>query len=317
MDSGFGIFGRQAQPRRSCKTTMSGDFMIALDKLALGAINGMSFAMILFLLAVGLQLIFGLMNIVNLAHGSFYVIGGLVGFSVGTLTGNFVLGLLVGGGAIALFSLMVERLISRYTTEILGQALLTWGFVYVLQDLHRKVWGSYPLGMAPPEVFSGALSMLGRGFPVYRVALIFIGLAIAYGLWRLQEKTRLGAMIRAGVDDREMASALGINIKLLATGVFTLGAFFCGLGGGLALPIIPIEPGLEWRLLVLALVVLVVGGPGTVLGALIGSLVIGMVDSFSKILLPVVLANFCIYVVMAIVLIIRPSGLIARYRRAV
>ena len=291
--------------------------MIPVDKLVLGVATGLSFGLILFLLAVGLQLIFGFMNIINLAHGSFYVMGGLIGYTVGSITGNFTLGVLAGGIGIAVFSLAVERLVSRYTFDILGQALMTWGFVYILQDIHRFVWGSYPLALQSPVIFQGTIDLMGRGFPIYRIALIIFGLAIAYGLWRLQEKTKLGAMIRAGVDDKEMTSALGINIKQLATGVFILGAFLTGFGAVLALPIIPVEPGLEWRLLILALVVLVVGGPSTVLGALIGSIVIGVADSYSKIFLPPVLANFSVYLIMGIVLIVKPSGIITRYRREV
>lgn len=251
---------------------------------------------------------FGVMNIVNLAHGSFFVMGSYIGVVVARGTDNFLLAVLAGMAGVAVLGWVSERFLFRRAPNVILQVLLTFGMIYILADLTRAIWGGDPYGIFPPAILAGSVSIMGWGFPVYRLALIGIGLLVAVGLYILQERTRVGAIIRAGVDDKQMVSALGINIKLLATAVFVLGALLAGFAGVLGCPIMSVYLGLDWMVLTLALVVLMVGGVGSLKGALIGSLMIGLADSFGKLLIPET-AMFMIFAVMAIVLVIRPVGL--------
>lgn len=285
--------------------------VVPVEQLVIVGLNGITFAMLLFLLTAGLELIFGVMDIVNLAHGSFYVMGAYVGVAVVKGTDNFLLGILAGMGATALLGLVTERFLFRYAPTHLRQVLLTFGLIYILADSSRALWGGDPTGIFAPAILATSVKMLGWGFPAYRLALIVIGLLIALGLWVFQERTRLGAVIRAGVDDKEMVAGLGINIKALATAVFTAGALLAGFAGVIGTPVIAVYLGLEWEILTLALVVLVVGGVGSLRGALVGSLLIGLADSFGKLLIPQA-AMFLIFALMALVLVIKPSGLFGR-----
>lgn len=282
------------------------------SSLVIQILNGISYGLLLFLLASGLSLIFGLMGIVNLAHGSYYMLGAYLGFVIIQETGNFLFGLLGAGAALALLGVVMERFFFRklYKRE-LDQVLLTFGFAYLFLDIAKWIWGGVPRILPKPSFLEGSVSILGEAFPIYRFAMIVIGLGIALLLWAFLEKTRTGIIIRAGVDDKEMVSGLGINIQLYFSGIFALGAFLAALGGVISGPIVGAYPGLDFEILVLALAVVVVGGLGTLKGAFLGSLLIGFAETFGKAFFPD-FAMFTIYVTMALVLIFKPSGLLGK-----
>jgi branched-chain amino acid transport system permease protein len=283
-----------------------------LSSLVIQTLNGISYGLLLFLLAAGLSLIFGLMGIVNLAHGSYYMLGAYLGLAVIRETDNFLLGLLGAGVALALLGVIMERFFFRklYKRE-LDQVLLTFGFAYLFLDIAKWVWGGVPRSLPKPSFLEGSIQILGEAFPLYRLGMILIGLLIAFLLWLFLEKTRTGIIIRAGVDDKEMVSGLGINIQMYFSGIFALGAFLAALGGVIGGPIIGAYPGLDFEILVLALAVVVVGGLGTLKGAFLGSLLIGFTETFGKVFFPN-FAMFTIYVTMALILIFKPSGLLGK-----
>ncbi|MGI1657670.1 MAG: branched-chain amino acid ABC transporter permease [Desulfitobacterium sp.] len=283
-----------------------------LSSFIIQVLNGISYGLLLFLLASGLSLIFGLMGIVNLAHGSYYMLGAYIGFVIIQKTGNFLIGLLGAGVALALLGIIMERFFFRklYKRE-LDQVLITFGFAYLFLDIAKGIWGGVPRILPKPAFLEGSVSILGEAFPIYRFGMILIGLSIAVLLWLFLEKTRTGNIIRAGVDDKEMVSALGINIQLYFAGIFALGALLAALGGVISGPITGAYPGLDFEILVLALAVVVVGGLGTLEGAFLGSLLIGFAETFGKALFPD-FAMFTIYVTMALILIFKPSGLLGK-----
>jgi branched-chain amino acid transport system permease protein len=276
------------------------------------ALNGISFGMLLFLLAAGLSLIFGLMKILNLTHGSFYLLGGYLGVTVMHQTGSFVLAVLVSSLAIAIIGIVIERFfLRRFHLEELPQALVTFGFLFIFSDLATVIWGGNPQTMPKPAIFAGSLQIGGFFYPSYRMFIIAFGLVVAAFLWWLQEGTRVGAMVRASVDDEEVARALGINVSLLFTLVFALGAFLAALGGVMGGPIVGIYPGADFEVLLLGFVVVIIGGLGSLKGALIGGLFVGLLDDFGKVLFPE-LALFTIFAPMALILAVRPAGLFGR-----
>jgi len=275
-------------------------------------LNGISFGMLLFLLAAGLSLIFGLMKVLNLTHGSFYLLGGYVGLTVLHLSGSFVLAVLVGSLAIALVGVLMESFfLRRLHLQELPQALLTFGFLFIFSDLATVIWGTNPQTIPKPPLLSGALQLGGFFYPYYRLFIIGVGLIIAAGLWWLQDGTRLGAMLRASVDDEEVARALGINVSLLFTLVFGFGAFLAALGGVMGGPIVGIYPGADFDVMLLGFVVVIIGGLGSLKGALIGGLAVGLLDNFGKVFFPE-LALFTIFAPMAVILALRPAGLFGR-----
>lgn len=282
--------------------------MPTIDLLATVILNGTSFAMLLFLLAAGLELMFGVMNIINLAHGSFYMVGAYVGIVVVQSTGNFLLGVLVGMAVGAFLGVITERLFFCRIPEHLQQVLLTFGIVYILGDFCKSIWGGNPLAISVPEIIAGSVSIGGMLFPTYRLLVVLIGFLIAFGLWFFQEKTLLGAIIRAGVDDKEMVAVLGINIKVLNTVVFAFGSLLAGLAGIIGSPILFVYPRVSWDILILSIMVVVVGGMGSLRGALIGSILIGLTDSLAKLFVPSA-AIVLTFSVMVIFLIVRPSGI--------
>jgi branched-chain amino acid transport system permease protein len=275
-------------------------------------LNGLSFGFLLFLLGSGLSLMFGLAGIINLSHGSYFMLGAYVGYSVIKWTGNFWVAIFLGGGFMGLLGVLMECfLLRRLHLRYLDQVLLTFGFVWVFMDLSKWLWGGDPLSLREPGLFAGSITLWGDSFPIYRLTIIFIGSLIAVLLYLFQEKTLIGAIVRAGVEDREMVSGLGINIGLISTGVFSLGSFMAGFGGVIGGPILGAYQGMDWEILVLALVVVVVGGLGSLKGALLGSLLIGMVDNFGKALFP----NFAmvtLFIAMAVILLLKPSGLLGK-----
>ncbi len=289
--------------------------MMQPEQIVLITLNGVTTGMLLFLLAAGLILILGVMGIVNMSHGSFYLLGGYIAIAIVSITGNFWISVMGSTIIIIFLGILLERFfLRRVPGGVDAQVLLTFAFVYIIADFARGVWGGYPQGLHAPPLLAGSvkLPMTFLTFPIYRLSLVFFGLLVATALWLFLEKTRYGAIIRAGVDDREMVTGIGINIKKLFTGVFALGSLLVGLGGALGAPILPVYPGQDWNILLLAMIILVVGG-ATVTGALLGSLLIGLVDNFGKFLLPE-LAMFLLFGIMALILAFKPQGLFHRGR---
>lgn len=275
-------------------------------------LNGISLGMLLFLLAAGLSLIYGLMKILNLTHGSYYLVGAYIASTVIARTGSFALALLVAPLAVAALGAVMERFfLRRFHLDELPQTLLTFGFLFIIADLSLWIWGGDPIILDKPAAFSTSINLAGEFYPTYRLMLIGVGLLVAAILWWFQEYTRLGAMLRAGVDDSEIARAIGINVSLLFTLVFALGAFLAALGGVLGGPIIGASAGADFEVMLLAFVVVIVGGLGSLRGALVGGLLIGLLDNFGKIYFPE-FALFTIFVPMAVILSFRPTGLFGR-----
>lgn len=276
------------------------------------SLNALSFAMLLFLLCAGLSLIFGLMNILNLAHGSCYIVGAYVGLTVITKTGYYFAGLVGGAMAAAIFGFILQRyLLQRVYGRRLLQVLLTFGCMFIVGDVAILIWGADPTTLPQPEVLSGSISLGTIVFPKYRLFVISVGVLIGIGLWLFQEKTKWGAVLRAGVDDGEMARAVGINVPLLFTVVFMLGTCLTGISGVLGGPFVGVYPGVDLEVLLLAVVVIIVGGLGSMKGAFFGSIIVAALDNFGKSLFPE-LAMFTIFAPMAIILAIKPTGLWGR-----
>lgn len=278
--------------------------------VVLQALNGISFGMLLFLLAAGLSLIYGLMRVLNLAHGSYYVLGAYVALSVVRATGSLTLAAVAGTAAVAGLGLLMERIFLRRLPpgEELPQALLTFGFLLIFGDVALWIWGGTPQALPKPEALDRSVRLGSVLFPAYRLFLIAIGALVGALLWMLQERTRLGAMVRAAIDDPEIARATGINVSLLSSGVFAAGAALAGLGGILGGPLLGVYPGADFEILLLAFVVVIIGGLGSLKGAFFGGLLVGLLDTFGKTLFPE-LALFTIFAPVAVILVVRPTGL--------
>ena len=291
-------------------------------------LNGLQFGIMLFLMSAGLTLIFGVMGLINLAHGSLYMIGAFVAATVASTTGSFILALAAALSAAALAGAIVEVTIIRklYNRDHLDQVLATFALILIFSEGTRWVFGSFPLYLNVPSYLQGAVTLPGGiQYPLYRITLIVLGLIIGAGLGLLITKTRLGIQIRAGENDREMVSALGVNISKLYTFVFALGAALAGLAGALVGAIQSVEVGMGEPVLILAFVVIVIGGIGSVKGALIGSILVGLTDTLGGIFLPKFfglfmdlatatnvgssIASMAFYILMSIVLVWRPTGL--------
>ena len=273
-------------------------------------LNGLVYGVLLFLMAAGLSLIFGLMNVVSLAHGSFFMLGAFVGLSIYNLTGSFWLALVLAPIPIALLGVLMELLFLRplYRRGHMDQVLLTFGFTFVFFDLVQTLWGRVVLRLPAPEALQGTVQIGAGVFSAYRLFLIGFGFAIALALWLFLERSRIGAMVRAGVDNAAMAAGLGGNIPLLFTGVFGLGVALAALGGIVAGPVLGLYPGMDTEILIPAFIVIVIGGMGSLRGAFVGSLLIGIADTFGKAYFQSV-SLFLIYLAMLAVLLIRPQGL--------
>ncbi|WP_421850899.1 branched-chain amino acid ABC transporter permease [Oricola sp.] len=291
-------------------------------------LNGLQFGIMLFLMAAGLTLIFGVMGLINLAHGSLYMIGAFAAAAVASATGSFFIGLIAALIAAAAAGALVELLVIRrlYDKDHLDQVLATFALILVFSEGTRWLFGSFPLFLDIPAVLSGPISLPGDiKYPLYRMTLIAIGLAVAFGLYLLIARTRIGIQIRAGENDREMIAALGVDISRLYTLVFALGAALAGLAGALVGAIQSVQVGMGEPVLILAFVVIVIGGIGSVKGALVGAILVGLTDTLGGIFLPELfklflepssatsvgssLASMSIYILMAAVLIWRPTGL--------
>ncbi|MCL5735769.1 MAG: ABC transporter permease [Actinobacteria bacterium] len=273
---------------------------------------GISFGSILFLLSAGLSLTMGLMRIVNLAHGAIFMVGAYVGLAVTNITGHFTIGLLGGAVAAGLVGLIMEAgFLRRLYKQESGQVLLTIGFIYIIMNVVQWIWGAKPLSGIVPGSLSAVIGIGDFYFPVFRFFMIGFGLLMAVLLWLFQDKTKVGATIRAGMDNRQVATALGINLKRLFTAVFALGSFVAGLCGLLGAPLMGINLQVGWDALLLAMIVVIVGGTGSVQGTLLGAMIIGLVDAFGKAYFPDI-AYFAIYVALILILLFRPSGLLGR-----
>jgi branched-chain amino acid transport system permease protein len=276
------------------------------------AFNGISYGAMLFLLGSGLSLVFGVMRIVNLAHGSYFLLGGYVGLSTLTRTRSFPLALLTGALSIALVGLGMERLFLRKLGgQSLPQVLMTMGFALVFQDLGLLIWGGDPYTLQVPRFLARSAQAGPVFIPLYRLFIIAVAVAVGIALWAFLERTRAGASIRATVDDAEMAQGVGINVPLVSAGVFALGAFLAALGGVVGAGFIGVYPGLDFEVLPYAFVVVIVGGLGSLQGVVVGSLLVGLLDNFGKALFPE-LSYFTLFAPMALILALRPTGLFGR-----
>ncbi len=277
-------------------------------------LNGVQYGLLLFLVASGLTLIFGIMGIINLAHGSFYMIGAYLAFSLTRQIGDFWLALAAGVVIAMLLGIALEWLVMRflYERDHLYQVLLTYGLILVFEELRSLVWGDDVHGVQGPPALDFSIPLTDTlSYQVYRLAMSAICLAIAFGMYWLIQRTRLGMMIRAGSVNRDMAQSLGINIGLLYRLVFALGFALAALAGMLAAPISSVYPGMGNQVLIISFVVVVIGGIGSVKGALIAALAIGLADTFGKVLLPQI-AGMVTYLLMAAVLLWRPRGIFGR-----
>jgi branched-chain amino acid transport system permease protein len=294
-------------------------------------LNGVQFGVMLFLLAAGLTLIFGIMGVINLAHGSIYMIGAYAGTWVAAETGSFWLGIPAALAAAAVAGIAIEFLVVRrlYTRDHLDQVLATFGLILIFNQTITILFGRQPLFVSMPPVLDGSVELLpGLFYPVYRLAIIVVGLLVAAGLYVLINRTRIGMLVRAGSTNRDMVRALGVDVRLLYTLVFGLGALLAGLAGFMAGPILAVQVGMGEQILITTFVVVVIGGVGSIRGAFFASLILGVVDTSLRAYLPGLLrhvmvgpeadalgagiSSMGIYLLMALVLLVRPKGLFIR-----
>ena len=291
------------------------------------SLNGLQFGLMLFLLAAGLTLVFGIMDMINLAHGSLYMVGAFLASSLIAATGSFTLGVLLALPATAAVGMLLEISLLRtlYQRDHLSQVLATFALILILNEVVRLIWGS-DASLPMPAALSGPVELLpGLRYPAYRLLIIGVGLAVAVVLYFLVTKTRVGMLVRAGASNREMALAMGVNIRRLFTAVFGVGAALCALAGALLAPLFAVQVGMGESILILAFVVIVIGGIGSIRGALVGAVLVGVVDTVGRAFLPILLGHFfqprvasaagpaiasvSIYLLMAVVLYFKPKGL--------
>jgi branched-chain amino acid transport system permease protein len=274
--------------------------------------NGISYGALLFLLGSGLSLIFGVMRIVNLSHGSYFLWGGYIALSVIWTTGSWGLSLPVAAFAVALIGLVMERVFLRpLGFDPLRQVLLTVGFAYLFQQGALDIWGGNNMEINPPSALTHSVVFGGMYFPLYRLFMITTALAIGLTIWLAMEKTRVGAMVRATVDDAQMARGIGIDTNRVSMLIFALGALLAALGGVIGGAFLGVYPGLDFEVLPLAFAVVIIGGMGSLGGAAIGAMLVGLADNFGKALFPE-LAYFTLYAPMVLILAIKPTGLFGR-----
>jgi branched-chain amino acid transport system permease protein len=275
-------------------------------------LNGLFSAALLFLMASGLTLVFGVMRIANIAHGSFYMLGVYVASRIITRTGSLVVGALVAVVTVAAVGFGMQRLfLRRFASRPLAQMMMTMGFALLFRDAAFMIWGGDPFTLAYPAALGGSIQAGDIVFPVYRLFVIFVAALVGAVLWALNEKTLIGAKLRAAVDDPEMAAAIGINVALVSALVFAAGAGLAAFGGVMGGPIVGGYPGMDVDLLPLAFVVVIIGGMGSLKGAMVGAVVVGLIDNFGKALVPE-LSYFTLFAPMVIVLALKPTGLYGR-----
>jgi branched-chain amino acid transport system permease protein len=290
-------------------------------------LNGLQFGLMLFLLAAGLTLVFGIMDMINLAHGSLYMLGAFIAASLVQATGSFFLGILLAIPATAVLGMALEVLLLRrlYQRDHLAQVLATFALILIYNEAVRLVWGP-DASLPMPAALSGPVELLpGLYYPAYRLLIIGVGLVVAIALFLLVQRTRMGMLVRAGASNREMALAMGVNIKTLFTVVFGVGAALCAVAGAMLAPLLAVQVGMGENILILAFVVIVIGGIGSVRGAFVGALLVGVVDTIGRAFLPIAfgaflppqfasaagpaIASVAIYLLMAVVLFLKPQGL--------
>jgi branched-chain amino acid transport system permease protein len=294
-------------------------------------LNGLQFGTMLFLMAAGLTLVFGVMGLINLAHGSLYMVGAFAAATAAAASGSFLLALVAALAAAAIAGALVEMLVLRrlYRRDHLDQVLATFALILIFSEGTRWIFGSFPLYLDVPKALSGTVHIGTLSYPLYRLAIIVVGIAVAGFLYLLINRTRLGVQIRAGEADREMIAALGIDIARLYTIVFALGAALAGLAGAMIGPIQSVQVGMGEPVLIMAFVVVVIGGIGSIRGALVGAILVGVTDTLGRFLLPILLGGFMqqssamsigsalasmsIYILMAIILVWRPTGLMGAH----
>lgn len=291
-------------------------------------LNGLQFGLMLFLIAAGLTLVFGIMDIMNLAHGSLYMAGAYVAASTMSHTDSFLLAVLAAAVATGLVAVLLEYVVFRHLAvrDHLAQVLGTYAIILIANDLVKFIWGSAPLMLNIPAALSGPVRILpDLAYPAYRLMIIFVGLAVALGLYVFVTRTRMGVLVRAGASNRLMASLMGVRVPLLFLGVFVMGAMLAALAGALLGPMTAVQVGMGEDILILVLVCIVIGGIGSIRGAFVGALLVGMVDTAGRAFLPMLLrevfspsvaasvgptlAAMAIYILMAAVLVFKPSGL--------
>ncbi|MDO8930940.1 MAG: branched-chain amino acid ABC transporter permease [Rhodocyclaceae bacterium] len=291
------------------------------------ALNGLQFGLMLFLLAAGLTLVFGIMDMINLSHGSLYMGGAYLAAAAAQASGSFAVGVLAAVAGMIGVGALLELLVLRhfYRRDHLSQVLATFALILIANALVRIVWGPQPMLLNPPEALAGPFEIAGFSYPSYRYLIIAVGVAVAAFLYLLVTRTRIGMWVRAGAANREMTEAMGINVRRLFTAIFALGAALCAIAGSLLGPLLAVQVGMGESILILAFVVIVIGGIGSIRGALVGSLLVGMVDTLGRALLPTLLravassevagnlgpalASILIYALMAAVLFWKPQGL--------
>jgi branched-chain amino acid transport system permease protein len=291
------------------------------------ALNGLQFGLMLFLLAAGLTLVFGIMDMINLAHGSLYMLGAFLASTFVALTGSFTAGVLLAIPATAVLGMALEVSVLRtlYARDHLSQVLATFALILILNEVVRLVWGS-DASLPMPGALSGPVEILpGLRYPAYRLVIIAVGLAVALLLYLLVTRTKIGMLVRAGASNREMALAMGVDIKLLFTLVFGAGAALCAVAGAMLAPLFAVQVGMGENILILAFVVIVIGGIGSIRGALVGAVLVGVVDTIGRAFLPILfglvfqprvasaagpaIASVSIYLLMAVILYFKPKGL--------
>ncbi|MSQ21324.1 MAG: branched-chain amino acid ABC transporter permease [Betaproteobacteria bacterium] len=292
------------------------------------SLNGLQFGLMLFLLAAGLTLVFGIMDMINLAHGSLYMIGAYFAATFVQLTGSFIAAIPLTLAATAIVGMLLEVTILRrlYARDHMSQVLATFALILITNEVVRIIWGSQPMPLSTPALLSGPVELLpGLSYSSYRLVIIAVGVTVAIGLFLLVTKTKTGMLVRAGASNREMATAMGVNIKTLFTLVFGFGATLCAIAGMMLGPILAVQVGMGEDILILAFVVIVIGGIGSIRGAFVGSLLVGIVDTLGRTVIPVLLREFfspqvasnagpalasiLIYLLMAVVLFWKPQGL--------
>ena len=279
--------------------------------LIVQTLNGLQLSALLFLLSIGLSVVFGLMNFINLAHGTLYMTGAYLALSAVRAFASFWLALLLAPLGVALLGGVLYLVLLRHLqrADPMRQVLVTFGLIFVGFEATDIIWGSLPHAIEVPALLDGRSSVLGHVYPTYRLFIIALGAAVFLLLYLGLERTRLGAIVRAGVDNRTMVAALGIDIGRVFFLVFCLGCLLAGLAGVVAAPVFSIYPGMDMSVLILALIVVVLGGPGSLKGVALGSLIIGIADTYGQVVVPQ-LARVTIYALMALILLLKPAGLV-------
>jgi len=292
-----------------CLTSLS----CVVTQTSTGLITGS----LLFLVAAGLTLIFGVLGVVNFAHGSLYMLGAYIALSAYRVSDSFIIAVMIGGAGVALFSLFFERFFMRrvYGADVLMQLLVCYAFILILDDAVKIIWGAEFLSMGMPEFFQAPPIILAGGIiPVFYAYLIGFAAAIALGLWLLLAKTRIGKVVRAAAHNPSMTSALGLNTGMIYAGVFAFGGMLAGIAGALAAPVRSMSPGMGFSILIESFIVTVIGGMGSVAGALIGAILIGLIRSFGSIGFPLFIEGI-MFITMALILVLKPSGIMGKEPR--